>query len=329
MKELIISTYLLGIIPCLFIIFFFWYHGAFKLPWYTYIPLLFNFFVASIQTFSLLPLDVTLSLYLKDDYLSNKVGILLIYFYWISMFLGWLFTPTITSIYTYDYNLTTSSKILSAIWYNIKWYLWAFYISILSFIFLLFFTNLKIIDIIPFIMALSNTYGLLLLCLLLGHGFIELPRTIWKFSNPEIKKNYYLHRIQNEYEILLKLTKTSKLILNFAENSKDQIQDLYSKIFLININKRILKLENCLLLIILSDDQLKNIQPDNNYLKWKNIKWNELFENELEDFLKDIDEITNLLDQTSHYIIDSSNKAEKCILELNNFNKFSFKFIFK
>ena len=43
---------------------------------------------------------------------------------------------------------------------------------------------LRDIHIIPVIMALGNTYGLLLVCLLLGYGLVDLPRRWWRQACP-------------------------------------------------------------------------------------------------------------------------------------------------
>mmetsp|Transcript_31940 Transcript_31940/g.95639 ORF Transcript_31940/g.95639 Transcript_31940/m.95639 type:complete len:655 (-) Transcript_31940:140-2104(-) len=41
--------------------------------------------------------------------------------------------------------------------------------------------------IIPVVMALGNTYGLLLVSLLLGYGLVDVPRKLWRNANPELE----------------------------------------------------------------------------------------------------------------------------------------------
>ena len=36
-----------------------------------------------------------------------------------------------------------------------------------------------------FVMALGNTYGLLMIIVLLGNGVVEVPRAFWRASFPE------------------------------------------------------------------------------------------------------------------------------------------------
>ena len=40
-------------------------------------------------------------------------------------------------------------------------------------------------EVIGFLMALGNTYGVLLIILLMGNGLVGLPRKLWLLGNPE------------------------------------------------------------------------------------------------------------------------------------------------
>lgn len=44
-------------------------------------------------------------------------------------------------------------------------------------------------DIIAFTMAMGNTYGMLLLTVLLGSGLASLPKRLWQLSNPTFELN--------------------------------------------------------------------------------------------------------------------------------------------
>lgn len=45
-----------------------------------------------------------------------------------------------------------------------------------------------------FMMALANTYGLLFIILLLGHGLIQVPRQLWQtsFNDKELQRLYFV-----------------------------------------------------------------------------------------------------------------------------------------
>ena len=44
--------------------------------------------------------------------------------------------------------------------------------------------KLHTINVIPILMAVGNTYGLLLVALLLGYGLVAVPRYLWRQSDP-------------------------------------------------------------------------------------------------------------------------------------------------
>lgn len=46
-----------------------------------------------------------------------------------------------------------------------------------------------------FAIALANTFGLLVVVLLLGYGLVAVPKYVWQRSNPEIRLKWCLHRV--------------------------------------------------------------------------------------------------------------------------------------
>lgn len=54
--------------------------------------------------------------------------------------------------------------------------------------------HLKELNVIPVLIALGNTYGLLLVSLLLGYGLVALPRSLWRQARPdhELRKVYLM-----------------------------------------------------------------------------------------------------------------------------------------
>ena len=45
-----------------------------------------------------------------------------------------------------------------------------------------------------FLMALANTYGLVFIILLLGHGLVKVPRKLWEtsFEGRELQRHYFI-----------------------------------------------------------------------------------------------------------------------------------------
>jgi len=47
--------------------------------------------------------------------------------------------------------------------------------------------HLKSVNVIPVLIALGNTYGLIIVALLLGDGLVALPRSLWRKADPEVE----------------------------------------------------------------------------------------------------------------------------------------------
>ena len=51
-------------------------------------------------------------------------------------------------------------------------------------------------NVIPVLITLGNTYGLLLVALLLGYGLVAFPRSLWRQASPEQELNKtFLHAV--------------------------------------------------------------------------------------------------------------------------------------
>ena len=116
--------------------------------------------------------------------------------YWSSQILSWLLLPMMQS-YVYAGAFSIWGKIKTALWENALWY--GSYLII--FFGLLIYVavnpkldldgdNLKLIGI-----TASNTWGLLLLVLLIGYGLVELPRNAWNMSQPNLRLEQTYFRI--------------------------------------------------------------------------------------------------------------------------------------
>ena len=44
-------------------------------------------------------------------------------------------------------------------------------------------------QVVSFLMALGNTYGVLLIIVLMGHGLVGLPKRLWQLSRNELELN--------------------------------------------------------------------------------------------------------------------------------------------
>ncbi|KAK3727889.1 hypothetical protein QZH41_010612 [Actinostola sp. cb2023] len=108
--------------------------------------------------------------------------------YWSSQILSWIILPIMQS-YSYAGDFSVRGKVKTALYENAIWY--GSYIAI--FLVLLVYviarpdlelngTQLQIIGI-----TASNTWGLLLLVILMGYGLVEIPRNVWNSAKLDYK----------------------------------------------------------------------------------------------------------------------------------------------
>ncbi|XP_065663092.1 G-protein coupled receptor-associated protein LMBRD2 [Hydra vulgaris] len=135
--------------------------------------------------------------------------------YWSSQLLSWIILPMMQS-YVYAGSFTVWGKIKTALYENAIWYgsYLVIFGALLIYVALkpelaINSDSLKLIGI-----TASNTWGLLLLVLLLGYGLVELPRTSWNMSRSDL-------RLEHTYFKVSKLS-TSK------EDADEELADTLS-----------------------------------------------------------------------------------------------------
>jgi len=105
--------------------------------------------------------------------------------YWTTFLLAWLILP-ITRETLLSGHFTIRQRLKAGIYNSIRS---IFFMMIMGFIFTIgMMIHLKSVHLItivlPVLMALSNTYGLLLVFLLLGNGLINIPKKLWRIACP-------------------------------------------------------------------------------------------------------------------------------------------------
>lgn len=116
--------------------------------------------------------------------------------YWSSQFLTWLILPLLQS-YMRAGDFTIKGKLKSSVIANLIYYGSYLFICIILLIYLalkpgvsLDWPKLKAIA-----SSASNTWGLFLLIMLFGYALVEVPRTLWNNSNPELTLRYAYFKI--------------------------------------------------------------------------------------------------------------------------------------
>lgn len=137
--------------------------------------------------------------------------------YWSSQLLSWILLPMMQS-YVYAGDFTIWGKIKTALFENALWYgsYLVIFGGLLVYVALkpqldINGENIKLIGI-----TASNTWGLLLLVLLLGYGLVELPRNAWNMSLPDL-------RLEEAY------FKISKLCTE-KEDAEEELADVLAEV---------------------------------------------------------------------------------------------------
>ncbi|CAJ0945847.1 unnamed protein product, partial [Mesorhabditis belari] len=109
--------------------------------------------------------------------------------YWTAQVLCWLALPLMQSYVTAG-EFTVGGRIKASLWSNAMYYI-AYFIIFVIFIAYAAMKGLSLNreSLIVIIVSASNTWGLLLLVVLLGHGLVDLPRQLWHTAATEYRLN--------------------------------------------------------------------------------------------------------------------------------------------
>lgn len=159
--------------------------------------------------------------------------------YWTSQVLTWLILPLLQS-YCMAGDFTVLSKLKSAFVENLIIYS----IGAVTFLFFLVYValhepltteNLKVICI-----TASNTWGLLLLSVLLGYGLVEIPKSVYESSKQTRKLNYLYFKVaklsaekceaeEKLDDALEQIQHTYEAVLSNHQHLKDQMDIILTK----------------------------------------------------------------------------------------------------
>eukprot|EP00590_Aulacoseira_subarctica_P006893 CAMPEP_0172418942 /NCGR_PEP_ID=MMETSP1064-20121228/5380_1 /TAXON_ID=202472 /ORGANISM="Aulacoseira subarctica , Strain CCAP 1002/5" /LENGTH=596 /DNA_ID=CAMNT_0013158121 /DNA_START=78 /DNA_END=1868 /DNA_ORIENTATION=- len=132
----------------------------------------------------LLPLDLTLSTsnITSDEETTNATYLPWMITYWSSWILAFVVLP-MTRKCLLSGHFTVYTRFSDAIQTSIRNYV--IMIGLLFLAILILAIRLHKWDVVPILMAIGNTYGLLLVALLLGYGLVDLPRQMYRMAFPQ------------------------------------------------------------------------------------------------------------------------------------------------
>jgi hypothetical protein len=155
--------------------------------WYTWLT--------SFSVVALVPLDVWMALSAnKAPSMDHAISVLWKISYWSTQALTWAVIP-IQQGYVLSGAFTIMGRINSA--FRRLWIFWLIVgsLAIIAIILATALGKLTLATLPTVIVALSNTYGLIAIVVLLGYGLVEVPRVLWRSSFPESRVLWRFHRV--------------------------------------------------------------------------------------------------------------------------------------
>lgn len=202
---------------------------------------------------TLLPYDVYTST--GGSGVDSILRISWIFLYWSIYANSWLILPIMSNYYSSG-EFSFVAKVKDSIYQEIKFYI-VFCIALGGFLIYLYIINALTLASVPEVLVLlSNLWGLVLIILLLGHGLISIPISLWKQGNLETyqetlymkaaqidtnkKKN--IHDLQECY---MKIQEASVLVYNdpYISNLCDQLLSLFPKNYKCSLQVQSVKTE--------------------------------------------------------------------------------------
>ncbi|XP_031558370.1 G-protein coupled receptor-associated protein LMBRD2-like [Actinia tenebrosa] len=137
--------------------------------------------------------------------------------YWSSQILSWIILPIMQS-YSYAGDFTVRGKIKTALFENAIWYGSYIVIFLILLVYVIARPDLQLdgTKLVIICITASNTWGLLLLVMLMGYGLVEIPRNVWNSA-------------KLEYKLAHAYFKVSKLSVE-REEAEEQLADVLEEV---------------------------------------------------------------------------------------------------
>jgi len=164
----------------------------------------------------LLPLDLAL-----EGRSGETLVILWQINYWVTFTTSWVLCP-IAMEYWASGDFDWKSRLVSAVKHNAKFYAAMSVVLAVAAILVGFKNGFGTGRVTGFLIAAANTYGMLLVVLLLGHGLVEIPRQAWNNTNPRnLLRWYYCTANRRSEELLDAQADLSAIVQEVYELEED------------------------------------------------------------------------------------------------------------
>ncbi|KAH0794186.1 LMBR1-like conserved region family protein [Histomonas meleagridis] len=304
---------IMSILCVIITIIFFWKYGAFKHPWYASILMITSASIPSIMIIGALPYDISNCLFGTQATDSTALKLFFQILYWVSFALSWVINPLVVSYLSYSNSISLKHRIWMTIRENLIFYGVVFGLVAVGVIILVATNRMTIDSIFPLAIALANVYGLLLLCLCLGHSFVSLPRDLWQQADPSYKYTYSLFRISQEINSAAKILADGEAVLSCAYNARHQLTGNTNYMFQEKGESRIERLNLIKGTVPIPDGCFEPETKNKAIKKFQNFDWSRCTDAKLEDFFSIMDKTITSLTESSSFIEHSAHDAMEAL----------------
>lgn len=293
---------------------FFRVYGAFKHPIVALILMLVSAAIPLVMVIGILPYDISLCLFGQNndtDHSALRWGLEVLY--WVSFALTWVVVPIVVSFLRYKESISLRHRIWLTIRENLIVY-GAIVCVIGIGLVILFATNqMTVSNLFPLVISLANGYGLLVLCLCLGHGFIAMPRTVWLMASPGKRYLYHLHRLAQETRMCAATIADGDAAAVYCVSAEDkltgELKEMYDKLG----KPRAVRLNQLKGEVPVPDQFYTGTSKNKKIEKLRKVEWETCKTGQLEDFFALMDETITRMEEATNILQDSGKTALRAL----------------
>lgn len=305
----IIPLMFISIIISVLVTLFFRHFGAFKFHWVVWSNMLLSAIIPFVMVIGILPYDISRCLFGKLSRHSKFLHITLEILYWISFVLTWVINPLLVSFLRYPYSIGLKQRLWLTVRENLIFWGSILAVVIVGVTILLATHQMTFSNLFPLAISLANGYGLLVLCLSLGYGFIDLPRTIWRKANPATAYLYCLQDICVQVSSCASTVADGKVLLIHCRDARKKLKGDAKEIWERKGEKRVVRLRNLIDGMPIPELAQQKETKNRKIKKLQGTKWEEYSALKLQGFLELLEDVCQSIEYTSSYVTDASNIA--------------------
>ncbi|GAX78046.1 hypothetical protein CEUSTIGMA_g5488.t1 [Chlamydomonas eustigma] len=181
--------------------------------------------LTAMMVIALVPIDVWAAYTLSKD--TMPITVMWNIAYWSTQAATWLVLP-FYQVYAEAGDFSIKNKCLTSLKENALLYGSVGALGLIGVIIILASTGLTSVDDLKFLLNLaifaSNTFGLVVGLLLMGYGLVEIPRSMWLTSNPEIMLKWCAHRCGKHAESVMKSTHELETVVTIITANERQMR---------------------------------------------------------------------------------------------------------